>query len=126
MLLKILRKGIGSIIVLIDKITRPKQLNRSTNEQEVQQQKANNLTLYQFYACPFCIKTRRAIHRLNINITTKDASNDQHARQELKDCGGEIKVPCLKIADGDSTQWMYESNDIIQYLDNRFGMSTSH
>ena len=35
--------------------------------------------------------------------------------------GGERKVPCLRIEHGDRVEWMYESDDIIAYLEGRFG-----
>lgn len=78
-----------------------------------------NLALYQFYACPFCIKTRRTIHKLNLPIAYKNASKALY-RQELEQGGGRVKVPCLKIEEQGSVRWMYESNDIIDYLNQRF------
>ena len=77
--------------------------------------------LFQFKTCPFCIKTRRAIKRLSLNIETRDAQRDQDNRQQLLAGGGQIKVPCLQIEDTSGTvTWMYESDDIIQYLIQRF------
>ncbi|MBT7717899.1 MAG: glutathione S-transferase domain-containing protein, partial [Halieaceae bacterium] len=35
--------------------------------------------------------------------------------------GGNLKVPCLRIDQGEQDyEWMYESKDIIQYLEARF------
>jgi len=65
-ILKITRNGLGLIIVFIDWLTRPKKIVRSASQQEAVQETMRGLSLYQFYACPFCVKTRRAIHRLNI------------------------------------------------------------
>ena len=42
-------------------------------------------------------------------------------RSELLAGGGEIKVPCLRIKEGSEITWMYESSDIMAYLDKRFG-----
>jgi len=81
---------------------------------------ARELALYQFYACPFCVKTRRAIHRLNVPIELRDAQNDPLHRQALQEGGGSIKVPCLRIEGQDGATWMYESSDIIGYLNRRF------
>ncbi len=50
----------------------------------------------------------------------KDAKNDAEARAALQAGGGKVKVPCLRIEDADGTRWMYESNDIIAYLEKRF------
>ena len=121
MLLKALREGLGRLIVFINFVTRPRPMQRSEEEQARVNEEASSLTLYQFYACPFCVRTRRAIHRLNLPIETRDAQNDPVDRQALKDGGGKIKVPCLRIEEAGGTRWMYESMDIIAYLEGRFG-----
>lgn len=120
MLLKILRNTLGQIIIFFDFITRPKKITRSKEQQNQIDSETKNLSLYQFHACPFCVKTRRNIRRLNLNIEYRDAKNNTDFRQELETQGGEIKVPCLRIEKGNEVEWMYESNDIIQYLNNRF------
>jgi len=121
MLLKLLRNGLGGIIVLVDRLTRPKPLQRSPEAQVEVERAAQGLTLYEFYACPFCIKTRRAIHRLNVPVATRDAKNDPGHREALRSGGGKIQVPCLRIDEDGATRWMYESGDIIDYLEGRFG-----
>ena len=120
MILKLLREGLGRIIVFFDYVTRPKPMHRSPEEQALVNKAAGRLTLYQFYACPFCVKTRRAIHRLNLPITTRDAQNDPTHRAALEAGGGKIKVPCLRIDEDDESRWLYESNEIIAYLNQRF------
>jgi glutathione S-transferase len=34
--------------------------------------------------------------------------------------GGKVKVPCLHIQDEGQSRWLYDSNAIIAYLDQRF------
>jgi len=120
MLLKLLRNALGLVIVFISFITLPKKVKRDDSAQQSAQSKADKLALYQFYACPFCVKTRRAIHALNINIDYRDAANNPQYRQELLENGGEIKVPCLRIEKDNKVEWLYESSDIINYLNNEF------
>ena len=120
MILKLLRDGLGRTIVFFDYVTRPKPMHRSPEEQALVNKAAGGLILYQFYACPFCVKTRRAIHRLNLPITTRDARNDPTHRAALEAGGGKIKVPCLRIDENDESRWLYESNEIIAYLNQRF------
>jgi len=120
-MLKALREGLGRIIVFINFITKPKKIIRTDAAQKMADKEAESLSLYQFYACPFCIRTRRAIHALNIKIELRDAQNDPQYRQELLAEGGEIKVPCLRIEEKGQIIWMYESADIIAYLNKRFG-----
>ncbi|MDH5424532.1 MAG: glutathione S-transferase N-terminal domain-containing protein [Gammaproteobacteria bacterium] len=123
MLLKLLRNGLGLLIVFISSITLPKQIQRPEEQQKAAQQLANKLSLYQFYGCPFCVKTRRAIHALNIKIEYRDAANNKQHRSELLEQGGEIKVPCLRIEEAGTSRWLYESSDIINYLNKQFANS---
>jgi glutaredoxin len=120
MILKALREGLGRLIVFISFLTRPKQLVRSEAAQEEAQQKARGMSLYKFYACPFCVRVRREIYRLNVPIETRDAQKEGPYRQELLAEGGEVQVPCLRIDDDDRTIWMYESKEIIQFLKENF------
>ncbi len=120
MLLKLVREGLGRLIVAIDWVFSPKKVQRGSLAQKAANTDASTISLYQFYACPFCIKTRRAIRRLNINVVTRDAQKPGEYRQELGTEGGRVKVPCLRIEKDGNVEWMYESKDIINYLDQRF------
>ena len=124
MILKALREGLGRLIIFVDFLTRPKKMQRSETQQAEINEATKQLSLYQFYACPFCTKARRAIHRLNLNIETRDAQKDQQIRATLNTGGGKIKVPCLRIDEADETTWIYESNAIIEYLTARFAAAT--
>lgn len=121
MLLKLLRNGLGNLIIFVDYLTRPAKLERNSDDQNTVDQATQQLSLYQFRACPFCVKVRRNIHRLNLSIETRDAMNNPDYRSELAEQGGEIKVPCLRVEEKDEVKWIYESSDIIDYLDKRFG-----
>jgi len=120
MIVKALRVGLGQLIVFGDWISRPAKRKRDPAAQAQVDQAARQLSLYQFHACPFCVKTRRALHRLNVPVALRDAKHDPVHRQALLEGGGRVKVPCLRIDEGDRTTWMYESKDIIAYLDGRF------
>jgi glutaredoxin len=121
MLLKLGREGLGRAVAFIDQVTRPTPMQRSPDAQQQVNAAVSGMALYQYFACPFCIKTRRALHRLNLPIALRDAQRDPEHRATLGREGGRIQVPCLRIDDGDSTLWMYESDDIIRYLEGRFG-----
>lgn len=120
MLIKLIREGLGRIIVFINFITQPKPLKRTQDEQHKVDQAAKTLALYQFYACPFCVKVRRAAHRLNIPLELRDAQKEGTFRLELQNQGGRIKVPCLRIERNNNIQWLYESKTIIEFLENKF------
>ena len=119
LMLKALREGLGRLIILIDWIFSPSRLKRTNDVQVDVNQQTAALKLYQFYACPFCIKTRRAMKRLNLAIETRNAQAGEF-REELQLMGGKIKVPCLKIEGEDGVSWVYESDAIINYLEKRF------
>lgn len=120
-LLKIFREGVGRLIAFISFITNPRKIKRDSSAQQAINQQVASMSIYQYFACPFCIKTRRAIHRLNIPMEYRDAQvrGGDH-RNTLEQDGGQIKVPCLRIDEGDKTTWLYESNDIIAHLNQRF------
>lgn len=120
MLMKALRVGLGQLIVLGDAVSRPRPRTRSAQGQATVVKEAARLSLYQFHACPFCVKTRRALHRLNVPMTVLDAKNDPAARERLLAGGGKVKVPCLHIQEEDQSRWLYDSNAIIAYLEQRF------
>lgn len=120
MFIKALRVGLGQLIIAGDFLTRPSKKQRSATAQAQVDQAAQGLTLYQFHACPFCVKTRRTLRRLNVPVALRDAKNNEQDRQTLLEQGGKIKVPCLRIEEGGKTTWMYESKVIIDYLNNRF------
>jgi len=119
MFFKVVRLVLGNIILLIDFATRPCPQKRNKAQQANVVKSASNLSLYQFKACPFCVKTRRAMRRLNLPITTVDAKQAPF-QDELLSGGGSPKVPCLRIEEAGQVRWMYESNDIISYLEQRF------
>ncbi|MDX8387556.1 MAG: glutathione S-transferase N-terminal domain-containing protein [Ghiorsea sp.] len=124
LLLKVFREGVGGLMAFVSYLTSPRKIKRSTEEQEIANQAAKNMSMYQYFACPFCIKTRRSVHRLNIPMEYRDAQvrGGEH-RNTLEKEGGKIKVPCLRIDDGDQTTWLYESNDIVAYLNQTFDPS---
>ena len=118
---KPVRWFLGQIIIFIDWLTRPKPVQRSVEEQAEIDNQTSNMVLYQFNQCPFCVKTRRSMRRLALNIEKRDARNDPKWNQELINDGGKYQVPCLKItADDGAVEWMYESTAINEYLDERF------
>ncbi|MCW8891496.1 MAG: glutathione S-transferase N-terminal domain-containing protein [Sedimenticola sp.] len=117
----IIRWILGRIILLIDALTSPKGVIRPTGEQQALDTQTARLALYQFKACPFCVKVRRFLKQHSLNIETRDAKGNPLFREELLKGGGEIKVPCLRIEDeqGD-IRWMYESAEIMKYLEQQY------
>lgn len=117
----VVRAILGALILFFNWVFTPKSIKREATEQAVIDAQTSKLALYQYAACPFCVKVRRAMKRSALNIETRDAKRSEQFKAELLDGGGQLKVPCLRIEDenGD-VRWMYESGDIISYLEQRF------
>ena len=116
--MKLIRFIVGRIILLLDFLTRPSPVIRSREDQDRVDTAVTGLSLYQFKACPFCVKVRRHMRRRSIKIDLKDAKTDLLIKEELIREGGKHKVPCLRIAQGNKeVQWLYSSDEICRFLD---------
>ena len=115
---------LGRLILAYDAATRPKPVLREAAAQGAIDAATQKYALYQFNACPFCVKVRRELRRQALTIELRDARNDEAHKKALIDGGGRYKVPCLQIVgeDGKAT-WMYESDDIIAYLRDNLKLS---
>lgn len=81
---------------------------------------STSLVLYHTSACPYSLAARRAMDKLNIDIELRDIYLGSKNMKELIAGGGKRQVPCLRIDDGEGeVQWLYESSDIIKYLNTR-------
>jgi glutaredoxin len=118
MIMKLIRWPLGKLVLLIDRLTRPAWPQRAPALQQAVDASTRGMALYQFQACPFCVKTRRAMRRLGLNIETRDAQNDPRWRAQLEAEGGKLQVPCLYLpGTDDGDRWLYESNDIVALLE---------
>ncbi|RBW49755.1 glutaredoxin family protein [Marinobacter sp. F3R11] len=117
-----LRLILTPFVLLSEKLGNGRPLERSPAEQQEADAACEQLVLYQFKTCPFCVKVRKQIARLNLKIEKRDAQHNETHRAELEQGGGQVKVPCLRISNPDGSEtWMYESSDINAWLEQRFG-----
>ncbi len=101
-------------------------IQRSDQEQASLDQQTQALTLYQTSSCPYCVRVRRQVSRLGLKIKMVDVYREPQYRRELITDGGDSMVPCLKIScEREGISWLYESADIVSYLDRRFGAAAS-
>ncbi len=114
--MKLLRLIVGQLLLGLNFLTRPALGKRTDEKQREVEELLKSYSLYQFSSCPFCIKVRRVMRKLNLPIELRNANTDESLKAELLAKGGSPKVPCLRIGD----EWMYESNDIIKYLEEKF------
>ena len=119
----LIRTILSGLILFFNWVFTPKSMKREAQVQAQINEQMKDFTLYQYKACPFCVKVRREMKRSALNIETKDAKRCESSKEELVTGGGQLKVPCLKINEGGEEKWMYESKEIISYLNNRFGQA---
>jgi glutaredoxin 2 len=73
-------------------------------------------SLYYYDSCPFCVRVLRALNSIDIDVEYRDVLSDSNHRSELHQATGRTTVPCLRIDNGSKSQWMFESMDIIRFL----------
>ena len=120
-ILKLIRIILGEIILFFSAVFKPSQIQtRSPEEQSRVDEQTKALTLYKFRRCPFCVKVKRHLKRLRLNMVTRDILKHKQYEAELISGGGKRKVPCLRIEEKGSVKWLYESSDINAYLTEHF------
>ena len=120
-IIKFIRWSLGRLILLLNAIFSPRRLKRPPEIQKQIDEQTQQLKLYQYNACPFCVMARRTMKRLNLNIETRDPRHNPTFHEELINKGGKLKVPCLRVEDeGGQVEWIYESSNIVSYLQTRF------
>ncbi len=80
------------------------------------------LILYEFEACPFCRRVREALTRLDLEVSIRPCpKGGQRYRGEVEALGGKQQFPFL--VDPNRAVQMYESGDIVRYLQREYGGS---
>ncbi|MGS5089219.1 glutaredoxin family protein [Hydrogenophaga sp. A37] len=116
-----LRTVLGPFMLLKERLTQPRGVVREPALQTTVNLQCQNLALYQFSTCPFCIKVRQEMRRLSLPIEQRDAQHNAVNRSALLQGSGATKVPCLKITDAaGQSQWLTDSAAIVAYLRGRF------
>ena len=83
---------------------------------------SSGLSLYHTPFCPYCERVRSAARRLGLDLPLRDIDESFSHREDLVKATGRQTVPCLRVEREDgSVEWMHESEDIVAYLEERFG-----
>ena len=77
------------------------------------------LTLYNMEGSPYCRKVREVLSELDLTSVVRNLPKGSPKRAELVQRGGKMQVPYL--VDPNTTREMYESEDIIAYLQMQYG-----
>lgn len=76
--------------------------------------------LYYFDSCPFCQRVLRVLPDLSFEVEKRNVRQHPHWSDQQEAATGRTMVPCLLITDDQGKEtWMYESMDIIRYLQSR-------
>jgi len=81
------------------------------------------LTLYNMEGSPYCRKVRESLSELDLEYVVRNLAKGSPKRKELAEQGGKVQVPYL--IDPNSGTAMYESDDIVSYLETRYGPAVS-
>jgi glutathione S-transferase len=77
------------------------------------------LVLYEFEACPYCRKVREALSALDLEVMIMPCPRGSRNRELVIAQGGKAQFPFL--VDRNTQKAMYESDEIIAYLSERYG-----
>jgi glutathione S-transferase len=86
---------------------------------EQREQPEQLLTLYNMEASPYCRKVRETLNELNLDYRVENVGKLSARRTELVDRGGEMMVPYL--VDPNTDTEMYQSDEIVAYLETTYG-----
>ena len=121
---KIIRSISKPAILFAERLFNPPPIIREPMAQMGIDKETLRMAIYEYRGCPFCMKTRRALRRLNLNIELRDALNDPQHKQDLLDIGGKRQVPCLRFTnEAGEDNWLYESRNIIHYFEQKYGVA---
>jgi glutathione S-transferase len=81
------------------------------------------LTLYNMEGSPYCRKVREALSERDLPHVVKSLPKGSPAREELVRRGGKMQVPYL--VDANTGREMYESDDIVAYLETEYAAGGS-
>ena len=122
---KFIRALTKPIVLIAERMFNPPPIIREPMVQQGIDRETANMAIYEFRGCPYCMRTRRALRRLNLRIELRDALNDPDHKQDLLEKGGKVQVPCLRYTTEDGHEkWMYESLSIIHFLEGKYESRT--
>lgn len=81
--------------------------------------RARLLELYDYEACPYCRRVREVLCELDLDVLVHPVARGSRRRERLKRLGGKMQVPYLVDQNTDTS--LYESSDIIAYLQATYG-----
>lgn len=81
------------------------------------------IELYQKENCPYCKKVREKLNELELDFVCRISKTGTKQREIMMKLGGQAQVPFL--VDQEKGVMMYESGDIVEYLEKNYGGASS-
>ena len=79
------------------------------------------LSIYGYPPCPYCQRVLRVVDALGLDIELCNTMSNAEYRAELYQATGRTTVPVLRIETGQGqVDWLTESEDIVDYLEDRY------
>ena len=78
------------------------------------------LELYKLPGCPYCAKVETKLDELGLDYVEHEVPSSHGERDEVEAVSGQTGVPVLVDTDN-GVEGMPESDDIVEYLDERYG-----
>ena len=91
-----------------------------TNQNPPPVNNTRHLALYYKETCPFCLKVFDTLQTLGIGGIERCSTLEEENLNTLIAEGGKRQVPCLRIEADRQVFWLYESDNIVAYLQRSF------
>ena len=81
------------------------------------------MTEIEFYVlpgCPYCAKVEDKLRELDLNYESHEVPRSKGDRDEVEEVSGQRGVPVI-VDEDNGVDGMYESDDIVDYLDRAYG-----
>jgi len=77
------------------------------------------IILYELKGCPYCAKVIDKLDSLELDYTSVMVSGTRPQVEELT--GGPTGVPVIEDPNTNEFEWLNESDDIVEYLEQTYG-----
>jgi len=108
---------VNTVTAGLASLTRPKGQQVRADRADREQPDERPI-LYNFEISPYCRKVRETLCELNLDYQVRNVGKKSARRPELVERGGQMMVPYL--VDPNTDTEMYESDDIVAYLESTY------
>ena len=111
----------GYTLKLIDRLVPVKPMVHNQERQSQLDSESRRMHLYFSQNSAASIRVKRFCDRVGLHVVEKDVERVNSYCNELLKEGGQPNIPCLRLELNGRTHWLYGPNEIVQFLNNRYG-----